>query len=151
MRCSETYFMPRSGNTVLSTSHPVIFFNVPGTLWPEARGIPFMWQKCSILSSYSKRLVHLIVPGMQMTAFIAFTAQMAPPCFQKFTSEAHKRHLQPEPTSQLLVACWNSRTPSPFFLDWRVWFASNLSELTYPLVTTRGIPYNVIKSVINME
>lgn len=31
------------------------------------------------------------------------------------------------------------------------WFVPNLSKLTYLLVTTRGIPYNVIKIIINME
>lgn len=41
---------------------------------------------------------------------------------------------------------------SPFLLDLKnLWFGSNLSELTYPLVTTRGIPFNVIKAMINVE
>lgn len=41
---------------------------------------------------------------------------------------------------------------SPFPLDLKIlWFGSNLSKLMCLLVTTRGIPYNVIKIIIHME
>ena len=32
-----------------------------------------------------------------------------------------------------------------------LWFHSNLSKVTCLLITTRGIPYNVIEMIINME
>lgn len=176
----KTYLMPRSSNTLPSTPH-LFYFSVPLSLYGQwlkpllwcgwdapccvsydmrALYTPLMWLGCSVLfflwqeSSASEIPTDTNDDSSQRLPVLHFKPRWPPPP----TSPAWSQELSPRsvkgtqsrPASGGLW--WLDNAESTYPLDWTIlWFGFSLSKLMYPLVTTRGISYNVIKIIISMR
>ena len=153
MRFSETCPVPRSGNPVPVDLSPQSFLSLsvsPCSQKPLGCGWDLL---CCFI--YGQTALHPLFPWMQMmmlsrTTNAAFHTldKWSPPWAPGAVSQTWGDARSSLASVCLAVTC---KPWVPYPLDLKILlFASNLSKLTCLLVTTRGIPYNVIKVKINM-